>query len=69
MTHGRCTDQDAARGTFGRVTHLKDGNLTSVTTGLNTPDDDFLDLNSLLRKQEFQQLETKKKKKKKEKGE
>lgn len=61
MARGRCTDQDAARGAFGRVTHLKDGNLT----GLNTPDDDFLDLNSLLRKQEFQQLETKKKKKKK----
>lgn len=56
MTHGRCTDQNAARGAFGRVAHLKDGDLTSVTTGLNKPDDDFRDLNSLLRKQEFQQL-------------
>lgn len=56
MTHGRCTDQKAGRGAFGRVTPLKDGDLTSVATGLNKPDDDFRDLNSLLRKQEFQQL-------------
>lgn len=55
MTHGRCTDQNAARGAFGRVSHLKDGDLTSVTTGLK-PDGDFRDLISLLRKQEFPQL-------------
>lgn len=46
MTHGGCADPNAARGAFGRVTHVKDGDLTAVTTGLNEPDHDSLDLNS-----------------------
>lgn len=57
MTHGRCTVQNAARGVFGTSLTLSlTGDLISVTTGLNKPDDDIRDLKTLLRKQEFQRL-------------
>lgn len=53
MTRGRCTDQKAARGAFGRFTHFRDRDLTPVGTGLDPLDDDLqgsrTDLNSLLR--------------------